>query len=90
MLQMVGERVTDQRGRGLQLQFRQQSHAVGELLKEAVPKLVRVAVLYDPVNPPNVLEVKEVLPVAARAGVDYSTLGGTRCGRFREGIRCAE
>ena len=38
-----------------------------ELLKEAVPKLARVAVLYDPANPPNVLDVKEVLPVAARA-----------------------
>ena len=38
-----------------------------ELLKEAVPKLARVAVLYDPANPTNVLEVKEVLPVAARA-----------------------
>jgi len=38
-----------------------------ELLKEAVPKLARVAVLYDPALPSNVLEVKEVLPVAARA-----------------------
>ena len=38
-----------------------------ELLKEAVPKLARVAVLYDPAVPGNVLEVKEVLPVAARA-----------------------
>jgi putative tryptophan/tyrosine transport system substrate-binding protein len=38
-----------------------------ELLKEAVPKIARVAVLYDPANPPNVLEAKEVLPVAARA-----------------------
>ena len=38
-----------------------------ELLKEAVPKLARVAVLYDPANRPNVLEVKEILPVAARA-----------------------
>jgi putative ABC transport system substrate-binding protein len=38
-----------------------------ELLKEAVPKLVRVAVLYDQANPGSVLEVKEVLPVAARA-----------------------
>ena len=37
-----------------------------ELLKEAVPKLARVAVLYDPANPGNVREVKEVLPVAAR------------------------
>jgi putative tryptophan/tyrosine transport system substrate-binding protein len=38
-----------------------------ELLKEAVPKLARVAVLYEPTNPVQVLEVKEVLPVAARA-----------------------
>ena len=38
-----------------------------ELLKEAVPKLARVAVLYDPAGPANVREVKEVLPVAARA-----------------------
>ncbi len=38
-----------------------------ELLKEAVPKLVRLAVLYEPANPGSVLEVKEGLPVAARA-----------------------
>jgi putative ABC transport system substrate-binding protein len=38
-----------------------------ELLKEAVPKLARVAVLYDPDSPPNVLQVKEFLPPAARA-----------------------
>ena len=37
-----------------------------ELLKEAVPKLARVAVLYDPV-PGSVIELKEVLPVVARA-----------------------
>src|SRR6266545_4250763 len=38
-----------------------------ELLKEAVPKVARVAVLYDPATPPSVLEAKEVLPVAASA-----------------------
>ena len=38
-----------------------------ELLKEAVPQVARVAVLYDPANPRVVLDVKEVLPVAARA-----------------------
>jgi ABC-type uncharacterized transport system substrate-binding protein len=38
-----------------------------ELLKEAVPKLARVAVLYDPANRAQVLELKEVLPIAARA-----------------------
>jgi putative tryptophan/tyrosine transport system substrate-binding protein len=38
-----------------------------ELLKEVVPKLSRVAVLHDPALPSNVLQVKEVLPVVARA-----------------------
>jgi putative ABC transport system substrate-binding protein len=38
-----------------------------ELLKEAVPKLARVAVLYDSRTQSSVLDVKEILPVAARA-----------------------
>jgi putative ABC transport system substrate-binding protein len=38
-----------------------------ELLKEAVPKLARVAVLYDPAIPPSLHEVKELLPADARA-----------------------
>jgi len=38
-----------------------------ELLKEAVPKVSRVAVLYDPATPDSVRDVKEALPVAARA-----------------------
>jgi putative tryptophan/tyrosine transport system substrate-binding protein len=38
-----------------------------ELLKEAVPKLARVAVLYESASSSSVLEVKEVLPAAARA-----------------------
>jgi ABC-type uncharacterized transport system substrate-binding protein len=38
-----------------------------ELLKEGVPKVARVAVLYDPALPASVIEVNEVLPVAARA-----------------------
>jgi putative ABC transport system substrate-binding protein len=37
-----------------------------ELLKEAVPKLARVAVFYDPVNAGNLREMKEVIPVVAR------------------------
>jgi putative tryptophan/tyrosine transport system substrate-binding protein len=36
-----------------------------ELLKEAVPKIARVAALYDPAIGPSLLEVKEVLDVAA-------------------------
>jgi putative ABC transport system substrate-binding protein len=38
-----------------------------ELLKEAVPKLARVAVLYDPANPVTVIESKEILRGAAGA-----------------------
>ena len=38
-----------------------------ELFKEAIPKLGRVAVLYESVNPSSVFELKEVLPVTARA-----------------------
>jgi putative ABC transport system substrate-binding protein len=38
-----------------------------ELLKEAVPKLARVGVLYDPANPSHVHELKEVLPAAVEA-----------------------
>jgi len=38
-----------------------------ELLKELVPKVTRVAVIYEGSNRPSVIEVKEILPVAARA-----------------------
>jgi putative ABC transport system substrate-binding protein len=38
-----------------------------ELLKEAVPKVARVAVLYDPANGLSVRDVKEVFPAVARA-----------------------
>ena len=37
-----------------------------ELLKEAVPKLARIAVLYDPANASSLHEVKELLPADAR------------------------
>ena len=55
-----------------------------ELLKEAVPKVARVAVLYEFGLPATVRELKEVLPdCGGCAGVDCSVLGGTSCGRFR-------
>jgi putative ABC transport system substrate-binding protein len=38
-----------------------------ELFKEAVPKVARVAVLYEPANTTGAREVKEDLPVTARA-----------------------
>jgi putative ABC transport system substrate-binding protein len=37
-----------------------------ELFKEAVPKLIRIAVLYDPAFQESEIDVKEVLPVVAR------------------------
>jgi putative ABC transport system substrate-binding protein len=37
-----------------------------ELLKEAFPKIARVAVLYDPASPSGALDVKEILPQTAR------------------------
>jgi putative tryptophan/tyrosine transport system substrate-binding protein len=38
-----------------------------ELLKEAVPKVARIAVLHDPTNAASIRDVKQVLPVAASA-----------------------
>ena len=38
-----------------------------EILKEAIPKISRIALLYDLTNPASVLEVKEDLVAAARA-----------------------
>ena len=50
-----------------------------ELLKEAVPKLARVAVLYDPANPASCTRGERGSPSrGARAAVDSSALGGTR------------
>ena len=55
-----------------------------ELLKEAVPKLARVAVLYDPAHSGHCTRGERGSPRrGACAAVDYSALGGTSCGRFR-------
>ena len=60
-----------------------------ELLKEAVPKVARVAVLYDPANPGSVLEVKEILPVAARAlGLTIQPWEVRAADDFERVIRC--
>jgi ABC-type uncharacterized transport system substrate-binding protein len=62
-----------------------------ELLKEAVPKVARVVVLYDPALPGATREVKENLPVAARAlGLTVRSWGATSCGRFRACIHCVK
>jgi putative ABC transport system substrate-binding protein len=52
---------------GLTLLSRELAGKRLELLKEIFPKIDRVAVLYESANRPSVREVKEILPVAARA-----------------------
>ena len=52
---------------GLTILTRQLGGKRLELLKEAIPKLARVAVLYDPRVPAGALELKELLPADARA-----------------------
>ena len=54
-----------------------------ELLKEAVPKLARVAVLRSDRSSQCTRGERGSPGRGACAGVDYSVLGGTRCGRFR-------
>ena len=62
-----------------------------ELLKETVPKLARVAVLYDPALARVVaLEMRASSCRGACARSDSSVLGGTRCGGFRQSIRHAK
>jgi putative tryptophan/tyrosine transport system substrate-binding protein len=62
-----------------------------ELLKEAVPKVARIAVLYDPVTPGGVRELKEVLPTAARAlGLTIRSWEVRDANGFEQVFRCAE
>jgi putative ABC transport system substrate-binding protein len=52
---------------GITLLFRELGGKRLELLKEAVPKVSRVAFLYDPAIPGSARELKDVLPAATRA-----------------------
>ena len=55
-----------------------------ELLKEAAPKIVRVAILYDPTAPGSAREIKEVLPARCPCNeIDSSASRGARCRRSR-------
>ena len=55
-----------------------------ELLKEIVPRLSRVAVLYDPALPASVMDMNEVLPAAAQA-LNSSSRLANRNGEELEG-----
>ncbi len=60
-----------------------------EIFKEALPKLTRVAVLYDPANPANEPQVKKDLPDLARAlKLTLQPRDSTKRRRFRESFRC--
>ena len=74
---------------GVTLLTRELSGKRLELLKEAVPKLSRVAVLYDPARP-SAIELKEVQRAAHALGLTIQPWGGTSCGRFRKSIRYAK
>ena len=57
-----------------------------ELFKEAVPKLARVAVLYDPAHPANVLHVKEVQAAAAPLGLTVQSWSMKSTDDFEKGL----
>ena len=62
-----------------------------ELLKEAVPKACPCRGSLRSGHSGHCTRGERGSPSrGARAGVDCSVLGGTRCGRFRESIRCAK
>jgi putative tryptophan/tyrosine transport system substrate-binding protein len=61
-----------------------------ELLKEAVPKVTRVAVLYDRPLRHCTRGERGSSCRSTWAELDCSALGRKSCGRFREGIRCAK
>ncbi len=67
---------------GLALLFNELAGKRLELLKEAVPKLGRVAVLHDPALPPNILELKEVQAAASTLGLTIQPWEIRRAGDF--------
>jgi putative ABC transport system substrate-binding protein len=67
---------------GLALLFNELAGKRLELLKEAVPKLARVAVLHDPALSPNILELKEVQAVASTLRLTIQPWEIRRAGDF--------
>ena len=67
---------------GLALLYNELAGKRLELLKEAVPKLSRVAVLHDPALPPNLFELKEVQAAASALGLSIQPWEIRRAGDF--------
>ena len=61
-----------------------------ELLKETVPKLARVAVLWNPANPANAAYLAVLQPVAQKLGGETPVGGSTRPRRIRHRLRIDE
>ena len=61
-----------------------------DLLKEAVPKLSRIALVYDPGSPSNLLEPERGSDRGAHTETYGATLGSPCCERVRQGIRYAQ
>src|SRR5262249_47046390 len=59
------------------------------LFKEAVPKVARIAILYDAGASGTTPLERRSPGRGAYAGVDRSILGGTGCGQLRAGNCCA-
>jgi putative tryptophan/tyrosine transport system substrate-binding protein len=59
-----------------------------EILKEAVPKISRVAVLHNPANPGNAPQVRHAQGAARALGRSASNPGGQRSQRNRQRLRC--
>jgi putative ABC transport system substrate-binding protein len=59
---------------GLSNMLPEMSGKLLELLKEAVPRVSRIAVLYDPANPGKALEFKEMKAAAPALGVTLQSL----------------
>ena len=60
-----------------------------ELLKESIPKMRRVAVLYDGGNPAKVIEFKEMQAVARRLRVDIQSLDVRSREEFENAFKAA-
>ena len=74
---------------GLSLLSPQLSGKRLELLKEVVPRLIRVAVLFNPDDPPALLALKETEVAARMLGINVSAVGVRQPGDFNTALAAA-